>query len=193
MSVVSPCTLIEIKESLLLTPDKNSSVAGRSRCEDMFEATIPHDTTKTTVVELTNGLAVHQGSMEPQKHCCIHPGCDGRFAQKKDLKRHEKIHDPNSTLWYCGCCQNLGDKLKGGGKTRKDKVQSHIRKIHDESKSMDNKGIICPEDHCYFLFTGASCVDEHLREYHRLDSSSHGLNGEQNTRWHEHEPNKITW
>lgn len=82
----------------------------------------------------------------------------------KELKRHMKMHDPKATLWHCGCCQNLGDKFEP--KVRKDKVQTHLRKKHAKPKSEHNKGIRCPEENCYTLFTAASCLDEHWIQNH---------------------------
>ena len=92
---------------------------------------------------------------------CLVPQCQDRsFKNLKDYKRHAKIHDPNAILWYCGCCENLGQTYRG--KERKDKVQTHLRNRHERPKSEDNKGIQCPVEGCYTLFIAHSCLNFHL-------------------------------
>ena len=86
------------------------------------------------------------------------------YTAIKELKRHQKEHDPEAILWHCGCCQNLGVKFEP--KVRKDKVQTHLRSIHEKRKSGRNKGNHCPAEGCYALFTAASCIDQHWRQHH---------------------------
>ena len=137
-----------------------------------------------TVEDLQDVSALHHGyAGEPKHHCTHDKHAEGErptFASKKELKRHLREHDPNAPRWHCGCCQNLGDNFEG--KTRKDKVQTHLRTIHEKPKSKNNLGISCPEESCpTLLFTVASCLDEHLRQVHPnypRDMPSQITNGE---------------
>ena len=86
------------------------------------------------------------------------------YKARKDLMRHEKEHDPEAILWYCGCCLNLGDTFEP--KVRKDKVLAHLRNIHAKTKSGLSKAIDCPAGGCNTMFTATSCLDEHLRQNH---------------------------
>ena len=117
-----------------------------------------------TFRNLQDDSAVNNGCKEEPELSCPH--CDEKptFAKKKEFNRHMKVHDPDAILWHCGCCQNLGDSFEP--KVRKDKVQTHLRKIHDKPKSEDNKGIRCPQEGCYTLFTAASCLHEHWIQTH---------------------------
>ena len=130
--------------------------------------------TTPTVADIQDGLATHQGYTEAPVYRCMddrHPeGERPTFTSKKELKRHKKKHDPNAPRWYCGCCQNLGDKFEGN--TRKDKVRDHMRNIHEKPKSEFELGIHCPEG-CLTLFTVTSCLDEHLMQVH--SSHSRGI------------------
>ncbi len=121
-----------------------------------------------TLADFEDAPAVDQDRQAEPKYRCMHPTHpdDERrtFSKKKELNRHMKVHNPDATLWSCGCCQNLGDNFEP--KVRKDKVQTHLRKIHERPRSEDNKGISCPEKGCYTLCTAASCLDEHLRQNH---------------------------
>jgi len=113
----------------------------------------------------TGRIAVPRGFVEKSKFRCLVPQCRGRsFNHKRDLKRHEKRHNSNAKLWYCGCCQNSGDPYRG--QVRKDKVQDHLRRKHDKSQSGDNKGIPCLVEGCFMLFTTGSCLHTHLRQEH---------------------------
>ena len=78
----------------------------------------------------------HQQHLEAQKgfreqdsrFICLAPGCTNTFGRQKDLKRHQKMHNPASPLWYCGCCLNVGVAFEG--LYRKDKLQDHMKKRH---------------------------------------------------------------
>lgn len=85
------------------------------------------------------------------------------FTAIRELRRHERVHDPNAPLWHCGCCQNLGREFEPN--KRKDKVQSHLGRVHGKPKSESNTGICCPYC-CNTLFIAASCLDEHYRQNH---------------------------
>ena len=125
--------------------------------------------TKPTVDSL-DALAVSNDCTEEPKYRCrhnTHPENKGpTFKSEKELKRHERNHDPAARKWHCGCCQNLGDKFEAS--TRKDKVRDHIRLRHEKPKSGDkkNKGVSCPVEGCSTLFTVVSCLGEHLRQEH---------------------------
>lgn len=111
---------------------------------------------------------------------CLVSKCEGvKFSSVKDLKRHAKNHNPGSTLWKCGCCQNLGILFEG--KSRKDKVQAHLRSKHETSRSEDknNLGFPCPAQDCYNLFTTLSCLDLHFKYHptHAGDLSNQPSNG----------------
>lgn len=140
-------------------PSTNSSLAESNGFKDTFQDLAPYAVTDTTFGDLQNVLAHPHDRTDLPKQRCSHLGCEKTFKREKDLKRHSIEHDSNATIWHCGCCQNLGDKLKG--KPRKDKIQSHLRNIHGKTKSVE-----CPEEGCYTLFTTTSCVDEHLRQIH---------------------------
>lgn len=122
--------------------------------------------TNLLVADSLDGAAAQLGSMDGSKFRCMHPECQGfSFKMQKDLRRHEKKHDPSSPLWQCGCCLNLGQSYSGS--KRKDKVRDHLRNQHETLKSKDETaGIFCPENGCHALLTAASCLDEHLRQEH---------------------------
>ena len=121
-----------------------------------------------TLADSQDGPAADQGRQAEPRYRCTHPTHpeDERrtFSKKKELNRHMKVHNRDAILWNCGCCQNMGVNFEP--KVRKDKVQTHLRKIHERPRSEDNKGIRCPEEGCYTLFTADSCLDEHLRQTH---------------------------
>ena len=115
--------------------------------------------------DLRNDVKANLDAVNGSKFYCTFAQCQERsFKNLKDLKRHMKIHDPHSTLWFCGCCDNMGHTFVG--KERKDKVQSHIRNRHDKFKSEDSKVTICQLDGCHKLFTAPSCLDTHLERCH---------------------------
>ena len=167
-----------------LIPLQGSSIAWSPPCEDTLQASTPYATTNPTVVDLPDALAFRHDHAEDPRYRCMddtHPENDRpTFKSEKELKRHERAHNPNAKRWYCGCCQNLGDTFKG--KTRKDKVQDHLRRIHEsKSEGTPNLGTRCPEEDCLTLFTAASCLDEHMRQVHPdypWDKTDQKLNGE---------------
>ena len=137
--------------------------------DDDPQASIHYQMAYPTFAGLQDGSAFDHGCQEEMKHRCMHPTHldDERptFTAKKELTRHMKVHDPDAILWNCGCCQNIGNTFEP--KTRKDKVYTHLRKIHEKPRSEDNKGIRCPMDGCYTLFTAPSCLDEHWSQKHQ--------------------------
>lgn len=135
--------------------------------EDIFQASTADGGTSLTVPNLRDDVAGLHDPIDGSRFPCSAPACTGTsFKHKKDLKRHEQKHDPNATLWKCGCCQNLGHTF--GGSTRKDKVRDHLRGQHQHEKNKSKRiGEMCPEEDCYTLFTAASCLREHLRQEHR--------------------------
>ncbi len=122
-----------------------------------------YERTNSRVADLQDNGAIHA---EEPKFRCSYPGCqDISFKLKKDLTRHEKRHDSGATLWYCGCCQNLGHTYEG--KARKDKVRDHLRNRHEKRESEGKTlGIQCSERACYTLLTASSCLVEHFRQEH---------------------------
>ena len=111
-------------------------------------------------------MAAHNDHTHGTNLRCSFPECEGiKFKSRKELRRHAKGHDPDSTRWYCGCCQNLGERFKPN--PRKDKVQDHLRNKHETSRSEEKKtiGISCPVEGCYTLFTALSCLDRHFKQY----------------------------
>lgn len=125
----------------------------------------------STVSDLQGSLAVQHGCTKEPKHRCMDPthpeSKRPSYTSKKELKRHEKVHDPKSKRYYCGCCRNLGVEYKDH--TRKDKVRDHMRGKHGEPKSEDNLAIECPGEGCSVLLTADSCIDEHMRQAHPGD------------------------
>lgn len=105
---------------------------------------------------------------QPSNFHCLLPQCANiSFKQLKDLRRHEKIHEPPEV--YCGCCRNLGIPFKGG--SRRDKLLVHMRKKHQLPGP--GSGISpwsCPEEKSHggqtLLFTTASCLSEHFQQEH---------------------------
>ena len=75
-------------------------------------------------------------------------------------------HDPDSPIWKCGCCGNLG--LTGyTGNKREDKVRAHLRKRHATRDSTSRTPAVrCPVECCYMIFIASSCLDEHLEQMH---------------------------
>jgi len=98
------------------------------------------------------------------------------FQREKDLKRHEKKHDDESPLYYCGCCQLQGENFQG--LERKDKVQKHMDNKHQMESSSEARGLMCTEEDCHLekrlLFTTQSCLAEHVRQYHPTSTASLG-------------------
>ena len=129
---------------------------------------MPYGIPSPRSVDSSDALAVSNDCTEGPKYRCTHDTHKNRgptFKSERELKRHWKVHDPDARKWYCGCCQNLGEKFKGN--TRKDKVQDHLRRIHEsKSAGTPNLGTICLKENCLTLFTTASCLDEHLRQVH---------------------------
>lgn len=108
-------------------------------------------------------------------HHCRWPDCANTkgFKQPKDLRRHEKLHEPRQL--FCGCCRNLGIPSKGFA--RKDKLLDHMRKIHQLPGTHSGKSPQgCPDGNNHngqgLWFTTASCVDEHLRQEHSASIAS---------------------
>ena len=101
-----------------------------------------------------------------QRHYCRIKGCQHikGFARVNDLKRHQKKHDGDTPLWYCGCCKNMGDDGYKGT-PRKDHLKQHLVTKHKMETPHD-----CPESSCSgrgrILYSSGPCVEEHLRQEH---------------------------
>lgn len=101
-----------------------------------------------------------------QRHYCRIKGCRHTkgFVRVNDLKRHQKKHDGDTPLWYCGCCKNMGDDGYKGT-PRKDHLKQHLIIKHKMENPHD-----CPEHSCSgrgrILYSSGPCVEEHLRQEH---------------------------
>ena len=151
------------KRLLPLTSYQDSSIAESIGAEDLLQVSASHRNASSVATNLQDSVVSFQDGVDKSKFYCMVPRCQKSFKNLRDLKRHAKRHDPDSTLWYCGCCQNM--RLPFRGKERKDKVQSHMRNCHDRFKSEENKGVNCPSG-CATLFTAPSCLGVHLRDVH---------------------------
>ena len=122
---------------------------------------------RSSVAGFENGATTNDSCIDEKNLRCPVWKCEGvTFKSRKELTRHARQHNPDSTLWYCGCCQNLGHSFEG--KFRKDKVQTHLRNKHEISGPGAKKtiGIVCPTEGCHALFTAFLCVDRHLKQQH---------------------------
>ena len=143
------------------------------------------DTTRPIFVDLTSDLATTQGSQAliSEKLRCMYPECQDSsrsYNREYDLKRHEKEHDPDATVWQCGCCQNQGEHHNGT--KRKDKLPGHLIKEHNAQR-VDGRfpGILCKVPDCHTLFSTALCLDKHLRQKHPeypVNALERSINGE---------------
>lgn len=110
--------------------------------------------------------AMKEATQINQRHYCRAEGCSHTkgFARVNDLKRHQKNHNSDTPLWYCGCCKNMSnDGYKGT--PRKDHLKQHLMIKHQMETPHH-----CPEIPCSgrgrILFSSGACVEEHLREEH---------------------------
>ena len=74
-------------------------------------------------------------SSSNDQYVCLHVGCDRSFSRSHDLKRHGRIHFPDSATWI-DCegkgCGRVGRPQQGekGGFSRRDHYVEHLRKVH---------------------------------------------------------------
>ncbi|MCJ1267630.1 hypothetical protein MMC22_007516 [Lobaria immixta] len=82
---------------------------------DLEEDFVPHPTPAMSGATQIN-----------QRHYCRVEGCSHTkgFARVNDLKRHQKKHNGDTPLWYCGCCKNVGDDSSEAC------VKEHLRQEH---------------------------------------------------------------
>lgn len=165
---ISCRTSVSAGSTVELSSSPDSSIVASPPCEEIPQALMAYGIPSPKSVGSPDALAISNDCTEGPKYRCMddtHKNRGPTFKSERDLKRHWKIHDPDAPIWFCGCCQNLGKKFKG--KIRKDKVQDHLRRIHDpKSGGTPNPGTICLKEDCLMLFTSASCLDEHLRQVH---------------------------
>lgn len=157
-----------------------------------MQACTSHTVIESALAGTSNG-AVRHDSPEQSELRCQFPQCQKpSFKKLKDLKRHEKKHDPNAVLWRCGCCQNMGHPFKL--QIRKDKVLSHLRNIHERSKSEDSRALSCPVASCHTLLTAASCLVVHLKQEHpdyARENPNHAISSEYIIPGRKCEPNLV--
>ncbi|MCJ1424700.1 hypothetical protein MMC29_002588 [Sticta canariensis] len=109
---------------------------------------------------------IRDATKKIQRYYCRFEDCRHTkgFARINDLKRHQKKHDGETPLWYCGCCKNMGDEGYKGT-PRKDHLKQHLMNKHQMEAPLD-----CPEKPCSgngrVLFSSGACVEEHLRQEH---------------------------
>lgn len=148
---------------------QNETVVGSPINEDIAQVSTPSSLVlQSYKPHQTAGGQTNQ--LQNSNFRCSWPDCANTsgFRQRKDLKRHEKMHK-KSPQWYCGCCRNLHTEFKG--LNRKDKLLDHMRKRHQLPRSGSGiPPLNCPEEIGHngqnLLFTTASCVVEHLRQEH---------------------------
>lgn len=110
--------------------------------------------------------SMEEGTQISPRHYCHSEGCRHTkgFARLNDLRRHQKKHDSDTPLWYCGCCKNMGDEGYKGT-PRKDHLKQHLIIKHQMGAPQD-----CPENPCSgrgrILFSSEACVEEHLSQEH---------------------------
>ena len=165
-------TIGNTSNSQLYTPptsrSRSSSISGNQRPMDAESNCStelnPPASELQNVADIQDTLP-NQGS----KLVCLVPGCKNTtgFSHQKELLRHSREHNPESPLWYCGCCRNMGITYKATH--RKDKLKDHMKKVHRmPSSKSDFYNQECPQGSCSdrLLFTTDSCVSEHLRQEH---------------------------
>ena len=160
----------------------------RAKVSSSASSNTPHYTTTSTTLDLgfindevhratdSSGMdggagpysvpRIRDATKKIQRYYCRSEDCRHTkgFARINDLKRHQKKHDGDTPLWYCGCCKNMGDDGYKGT-PRKDHLKQHLMIKHQMEAPHD-----CPEKPCSgngrVLFSSGACVEEHLRQEH---------------------------
>eukprot|EP00045_Choanoeca_perplexa_P001519 m.20079 g.20079 ORF g.20079 m.20079 type:complete len:302 (-) comp10997_c0_seq1:34-939(-) len=92
---------------------------------------------------------------KPQRFYCQFPECAKSFTQKRNLRRHEKLHDERRERFFCqigGCSASF---------SRRSDLRVHERS-HNQSAEL-----LCTHDGCNRKFNRSSDLHVHVRRHRR--------------------------